>query len=154
LFSTTSDGRKRDVRNQNSKSARLTGIIHALLGPRIRRSPWRRRKLEHGSLLTHRKSRQEHNLSIREFERIMMRVERLFVHLPEYRSTVLDGIAFPNKKIPLCHGYAARKGEFRSRKKAYGHVGRFGRSEAACPGTEVARREPVPDSGGAGANIL
>jgi hypothetical protein len=130
------------------------GVGRAPLGLCVGRILRLRRQLEHRCILPHWKSRQKHNLTVREFEGVVMRVGRFFVDLPEYRGLVFHGIAFPTKETALRYRYALWKGEFRSGKKTHGRIDSLRRGEAAGPGPEVARRELVPYPGRTGADVL
>jgi hypothetical protein len=65
------------------------------LGFDLNRSPWLRWQLENRGLLTLTQARQEHDLAVRKFQRIVMSGDLVFVDLPKDRRLILDRTVVP-----------------------------------------------------------
>jgi hypothetical protein len=68
-----------------------------LLGIRLDRGRWLRRKLKHGCRLTLAQECQQHSPPIRKFERIVMSCQHLLVDLPKDRRLVVDCLRLPSE---------------------------------------------------------
>jgi hypothetical protein len=65
------------------------------LGFDLNRSPWLRWQLENRGLLILTQARQEHDLAVRKFQRIVMSGDLVFVDLPKDRRLMLDCTVVP-----------------------------------------------------------
>jgi hypothetical protein len=71
-------------------------VSHAPLGLGFNGGLWFRRQLQNGCLLALTQSCQRHDLAIREFQRIVMRRNSVFVDLPKDRCLMLDYFIAPS----------------------------------------------------------
>src|ERR1700730_22785 len=94
-------------------------------------------KLQHRCFLPFKHVRQEHDLPIWKFQRIMVGSRVVLIDLPEDRRRMGDHIRLPAKQHTWAAHYRLGKGELRSRKNAHRRVGIFRRSEPASAGIEV-----------------
>src|ERR1700738_622758 len=94
-------------------------------------------KLQHRRFLPFKHVRQEHDLPIWKFQRIMVGSRVVLIDLPEDRRRMGDHIRLPAKQHTWAAHYQLGKGELRSRKNAHRRVGIFRRSEPASTGIEV-----------------
>jgi hypothetical protein len=81
--------------------AKLAGVRDPFLGLRLGRSSGLCRKLKHYCFLTFEQVSEEHELPVRQFQCIMMRVRVVLVDLPEDGRSVIDCIRSPNKQSVL-----------------------------------------------------
>src|SRR5579871_3368645 len=94
-------------------------------------------------MLSDRKSREQDNTSIREFERVVMHSRRLRMDLSEYRRLV--SVLLPAPKTARRYGDLVQKSKFRSGQKTHGDCGVFRCTKTPRSRAETADREFVAD---------
>jgi hypothetical protein len=115
---------------------------------------WFGRKLEHCCLLTFEQASQEHNLTFRKLQRIVMCILIILVDLPEDSCGVIKGTSFPTEDPARLTTYFRCKGKLGSRKYTYRNVRVFRRSEACGATVEMAGREFVTNLGRSRPNVV
>jgi len=93
-------------------------------------------------------------MTIREFNRIVMRTGGLFVDLPENRRGIPHTPPRPTKEAAVRDEKSVRKSDLGSRQKANRHFQAFWCGEAPRSGSEVMRDKLVTDRSGAGFYVL
>jgi len=84
-----------------------------------------RRELQHGRKLFLREACEQDSMTIRKFNRIVMRTGGLFVDLPENRRGIPHTPPRPTEEAAVCDNKSARKSDFGSRQKANRHFQAF-----------------------------
>src|SRR5262245_46308739 len=97
----------------------------------------RHRQLKHGCLLALLKKRQQDDVAVWEFQRVMVCAQDLFVDLTENGSLVFDRALTPRPRTYTPHFLC--EGKFSTGQETYGHVSIFRRTEACCTGVEPPR---------------
>jgi hypothetical protein len=118
-----------------------------LLSLRLDCSRGVRRKLEHCRFLILKHLGEEQGLPVRKFERIMMYVRVVLVHLPEDGRRMSNDTILPIKEPAWAEHYHPLEGKLRSRQNANRRVGIFRRSESASTGIEIAGGEFIANLG-------
>jgi hypothetical protein len=90
-------------------NADSTDECERLLCLSLRCGSWVSRKLEHCCFLTRNQVSQQHNLTVRKFERVMMCVPDIVLDLPEDRCGVVDGLTFPAEEPGSLTDYSGCK---------------------------------------------
>jgi Bacterial AMP nucleoside phosphorylase N-terminus len=116
----------------------------ALLGIRLGHGRWLRRQLKHCCRLTLAQERQQHDPSIRKFERIVMCGRLVLVDLSKDCRPV-DGLRLPPQQASRQARHFPGEGQFRSRHHTDRESEIFRGGEAARPGAEVAGHELIAD---------
>src|SRR5260370_32164809 len=114
-----------------------------LLSFALNRSAWLRRQLKNCSLLAFSHTCQEHDLTVRKFQRIMVSGDLLFIDLPKDRRLVLDHLIPPTQHTDRLARNPASKGQLGSGSNADCHARVFWRSKSLRARTKVARRQLV-----------
>jgi len=147
------------------RSARLRIALPVNDKSRFRRSRmcrcigifWLGRKLQHGRALAFAKMRDQHNLAVGKFQRIMMGAGVIHVHLPEPGNLMRQRLGPPEQKVEA--GEMALdlvlEGDLGARKQADGYS-RFvprGKAAGGCI-PELRGDQLVSDPGGPGRNAV
>src|SRR5215217_1349126 len=111
-------------------------------------------KLEHCCLLRFNQASQEHNLTVRKLQRVMMCTPIILVHLPEDSCGVIEDASFPPEDPGRLTTHLFCKGKLGPRKYTYRHVGVFRRSESCRPGFEAMSCQFVANLGRSRPNVV
>jgi hypothetical protein len=113
-----------------------------------------RRKLQHDRALA---SREQHDLAVGKFQRIMVRARLVHVHLPESGDPVMQRPGPPEQKLEAGEMTLDLflKNDLGARKEADGYPRFFHRGKSACGCIPELRRDQlVPDPGGPRRNAV
>ena len=116
-----------------------------------------RRKLQHDRALAFAKMREQHDLSVGKFQRIMVRARLVHVHLPELGDPVRQRPGPPEQKLVAGEMTLDLflKNDLSARKEADGYPRFFHRGKSACGCIPELRRDQlVPDPGGPRRNAV
>ncbi len=113
-----------------------------------------RRELQHGCKLSFREACQQDSMTIREFNRIVMRAGGLLVDLPEDRGGIPHAPPRPAEEAAVCDKNSVRESNFSSWQKADRCFQAFGCGEAPRSGSEVMGDKLVTNGSGAGFYVL
>jgi hypothetical protein len=116
-----------------------------------------RRKLQHDRALAFAKMREQHDLSVGKFQRIMVRARLVDVHLPESGDPVRQRPGPPEQKLEAGEMTLDLflKNDLGARKEADGYPRFFHRGKSACGCIPELRRDQlVPDPGGPRRNAV
>jgi hypothetical protein len=124
-----------------------TDVRNALLGFYLSRRARLRRKLKHRRPLTFKQVIQQHHLPVRKFQRVMMRMWVVLVHLPKDGRRVIDHFRLPRKEHARSAPYDVCEGKFCSPKDTNCRLDIFRRSEPYRTSIEVMRGQFVANLG-------
>ncbi|MGH6767532.1 MAG: hypothetical protein ACRECO_00770 [Xanthobacteraceae bacterium] len=128
----------------------LAWLLRVLRGLARRRG----RQLQHGSDLARPQPRYQHDLPVREFQRVMMRVGILKIDLPEAGEPMADLAARKHAEGRLAFDVSF-EGKFGARPQAHGDIGFADGGEAARDGiSELGRYQGVFEDSGSRGDVM